>query len=514
MSSFVARTALLSVFDKAKLLDLSRDLQTLGCKLLASGGTAATLDGAGIDHITIESLTGYPSMMEGRVKTLHPLVHGGILSRREQDRAEISKHDILEIDVVAVNLYPFAQVISQQGCSQDLAMENIDIGGPTLIRAAAKNHQFVLVVVDPSDYEEMIHRIKEGTADLDYRYKMAAKAFSHVAAYDVSIARYFSRTDKFPDSAFLALSKKCELRYGENPHQNAALYFDDPRQVGTVLSANLLQGKELSYNNIADIDAALDCVKHFSQSACVIVKHGNPCGVAISRNSREAYETAYATDPTSAFGGILAFNVPIDGPTLTTIIEQQFVEVIIAPEIATSAQEVATRRKHLRLLELGAPFVKTNQRHYKQVSGGYLLQDADNNGLDFATTKCVTKRSPTAREHRDLAFAWDVAWHVKSNAIVIAKDQRTVGIGAGQMSRVMSAKIATLKAQEAGLQLAESVLASDAAFPFRDGIDTAAAAGISAVIQPGGLRRDQEVIDAANEHGIAMLFTGIRHFKH
>ena len=504
----------MSVFDKTNLVDFSRELHTLECKLFATGGTAATLDGAGIDHTTIENLTGYPTMMEGRIKTLHPLVHGGILSRREKDRTEVAKYDIEEIDVVAVNLYPFRQVTSQEGCTQELAVENIDIGGPTLIRAAAKNHQFVLVVVDPGDYEEAILRIKEDTADLDFRYKMATKAFSHVAAYDVSIARYFSRAEKFPDSAFLALSKKCELRYGENPHQNAALYYDDPRQVGTVLSANLLQGKELSYNNIADVDAALDCVKHFSQSACVIVKHGNPCGVAISRNAREAYETAYATDPTSAFGGILAFNVPLDGLTLTAIIEQQFVEVIIAPKIETSAQEVARRRKHLRLLELGVPFVKTNQRQYKQVSGGYLLQDADNKGLDFATTKCVTKRPPTALEQLDLAFAWDVAWHVKSNAIVLAKDQRTIGIGAGQMSRVVSAKIASLKAQEAGLLLAESVLASDAAFPFRDGIDTAAAAGISAVIQPGGLRRDQEVIDAANEHGIAMLFTGIRHFKH
>ena len=514
MSSFVPQTALLSVFDKANLVDFSRELHALGCKLLATGGTAATLDGAAIDHVTIESLTGYPSMMEGRVKTLHPLVHGGILSRRERDRTEVTKHDILEIDIVAVNLYPFSEVISQEGCTQGLAVENIDIGGPTLIRAAAKNHQFVLVVVDPSDYGEVILRIKEGTADLDFRFKMASKAFSHVATYDVSIAQYFSRAEKFPDSAFLALSKKCELRYGENPHQDAALYYEDRSQVGTVLSANLLQGKELSYNNIADVDAALDCVKHFSQSACVIVKHGNPCGVAISQNAQQAYETAYTADPTSAFGGILAFNVPLDGPTLAAIIEKQFVEVIIAPKIEKSALEVAKRRKHLRLLELGALLVKRDQCQYKQVSGGYLLQDADNQGLDFSTTQCVTERMPTPVEQLDLAFAWDVAWHVKSNAIVIVKDQRTIGIGAGQMSRVVSAKIATLKAQEAGLQLADSVLASDAAFPFRDGIDTAAAAGISAVIQPGGLRRDQEVIDAANEHGIAMLFTGIRHFRH
>lgn len=514
MSTLVPQTALLSVFDKANLADFSSELHTLGCKLVASGGTATTLDSAGIDHVSIESLTGYPSMMEGRVKTLHPLVHGGILSRRKKDHAEVSKHGIVEFDVVVVNLYPFTQVISQESCTQDLAVENIDIGGPALIRAAAKNHEFVLVVVDPSDYSEVILRIKAETIDFDFRYKMATKAFAHVALYDVAIAQYFSRAEKFPESTFLALSKKCELRYGENPHQGAALYYDDPSQIGTVLSASLLQGKALSYNNIADIDAALECVKQFSQSACVIVKHGNPCGVAVAQNAEQAYYTAYATDPTSAFGGILAFNEPLDGPTLGSIIQNQFVEAIIAPKVETSALEVARQRKSLRLLELAAPLVTINELQYKQVSGGYLLQDADSKRLDLATTNCVTNRAPTAAEKLDLAFAWDVAWHVKSNAIVIAKDQRTVGIGAGQMSRVVSAKIATLKAQEAGLQLAGSVLASDAAFPFRDGIDTAAAVGISAVIQPGGLRRDQEIIDAADEHSIAMLFTSVRHFRH
>ena len=453
-------------------------------------------------------------MMDGRVKTLHPLIHGGILSRRNRDHADVSKYGIEEIDIVVVNLYPFAQVTSQEGCTNDIAMEYIDIGGSALIRAGAKNHEHVLVVVDSNDYREVIVRIREETLDLAFRYKMASKAFAHVASYEVAIARYFSRTDKFPDSAFLTLFKKCDLRYGENPHQDAAMYYDDPNRVGTVLSANLLQGKTLSYNNIVDIDAALECVSQFSQSACVIVKHGNPCGVAVAENPKHAYLLAYSTDPTSAFGGILAFNVPIDGSILEVIIENQFVEVVIAPEIDSAAQHVAKRRKNLRLLEHRIPLKRANELQFKQVSGGYLLQDADTKGLESETTNCVTVRAPTASEQDDLAFAWDVVRHVKSNAIVIAKEKRTIGIGAGQMSRVVSAKIATMKAQEAGLQIAGAVLASDAAFPFRDGIDTAAAAGISAVIQPGGLRRDQEVIDAANESGIAMLFTGVRHFKH
>ena len=515
MTTLAPQTALLSAFDKRNLVEFSRDLNTLGCKVLASGGTAETLADAGINHLSIETVTGYPTLMDGRVKTLHPLVYGGILSRREQDRAEVTSHGIVEIDIVVVNLYPFTRVVSEGECTHELAVENIDIGGPSLIRAAAKNHQYVLVVVDPSDYREVIIRLQEETLDFAFRYKMATKAFAHVASYDIAIAQYFSRTEEFPESAFLALSKKCNLRYGENPHQKAALYFDEcTNRVGTVVSASLLQGKKLSYNNIADVDAALECVKQFSQSACVIVKHGNPCGVAIAKSAEQAYLTAYATDPTSAFGGILAFNVPLDGPTLHVILQSQFVEVIIAPQIERSAREVAKQRKFLRLLELGTPLNQAGGVKYKQVSGGYLLQDADTQRTDSAMLDCVTDRAPTQAEQVDLEFAWNVAWHVKSNAIVIAKDQSTVGIGAGQMSRIVSAKIATMKAQDAGLQLAGSVLASDAAFPFRDSIDTAAAAGISAVIQPGGLRRDQEVIDAANEHSVAMLFTGVRHFRH
>lgn len=514
LTSRTPKTVLLSVYDKANLVEFAQELQILGCEFIASGGTATILDGAGINHRSMEQVTGCPAMMDGRVKTLHPLVHGGILSRRAKDQAEVSKYGILEIDIVVVNLYPFKHVVAQEGCTHDTAMENIDIGGSALIRAAAKNHEHVLVVVDPSDYTAVITRIKEETLDLAFRLQMATKAFSHVASYDIAIAQYFSGGEKFPDSAFLALSKKCELRYGENPHQDAALYCTDSNQIGTVLSASLLQGKELSYNNVADIDAALECVNQFPKSACVIVKHGNPCGVAVATNPEGAYRNAFATDPISAFGGILAFNVPVDGVTLQVIIKNQFVEVVIAPRFEPAALEVAAQRSSLRVLELGAPSSSVRGLQYKQISGGYLIQDADTKRLDWATSNCVTERAPTVGERDDLEFAWDVARHVKSNAIVIAKDNRTVGIGAGQMSRVMSAKIATLKAEEAGLQLAGSVLASDAAFPFRDGIDTAAEAGVSAVIQPGGLRRDQEVIDAADEAGMAMLFTGTRHFKH
>ena len=515
LTSIVPKTVLLSVYDKTDLGEFSRQLQALGCSILASGGTADALEDAGIRHITIEELTGCPSMMEGRVKTLHPLVHGGILSRREKDHRDVAEYQIQEIDIVVVNLYPFSSVVSQEDCSHDEAIENIDIGGVALLRAAAKNHEHVLVVVDASDYREVIARIQADTLDYDFRYNMAAKAFAYVTSYDVAITNYFSSSDKFPETSFLALTKAYDLRYGENPHQQAALYSSaESSRAGTVVSTSLLQGKQLSYNNIADVDAALECVHRFREAACVIVKHGNPCGVSISADAEQAYLKAFATDTTSAFGGILAFNVPLDGDTLQVIIENQFVEVIIAPRVDATAREVAKQRSALRLLELSAPYVLQDGLQYHHVSGGYLLQDSDTQKLDWESTQCVTERAPTKRELEDLEFAWEVVRYVKSNAIVIAKENSTVGIGAGQMSRVVSAKIATMKAQEAGLQMDGAVLASDAAFPFRDGIETAAAAGIGAVIQPGGLRRDQEVIDAANESGIAMLFTGVRHFRH
>lgn len=515
MASLAPQAVLLSVYDKTNLVEFSRQLQTLGCTLLASGGTAAALADAGVSLVSIEEVTGFPSMMDGRVKTLHPLVHGGILSRREKDRDDVVKYSIKEIDIVVVNLYPFSDVVSQDSCTHEEAIENIDIGGAALIRAGGKNHEHVLVVVDPNDYFEVLARLQDDQLDYEFRYNMATKAFAHVASYDVAIARYFSRADKFPATSFLALTKRFDLRYGENPHQEAALYsVGDSNNTGTVVSASLLQGKQLSYNNIADVDAALDCVHSFAETACVIVKHGNPCGVAIAANAEQAYLRAFATDATSAFGGILAFNVPLDGDTLSAIIENQFVEVIIAPRIDATARQVAKQRSSLRILELGAPFSFATELQYRHISGGYLLQEADTKKLDSGSTKCVTDRAPTNTELEDLEFAWAVVKHVKSNAIVMAKEKSTIGIGAGQMSRVVSAKIATMKAQEAGVQLVGAVLASDAAFPFRDGIDTAAAAGISAVIQPGGLRRDQEVIDAANESGIAMLFTGMRHFRH
>ena len=515
MTSLAPKTVLLSVHDKTNLVEFSQQLQHLGCTLLASGGTAAALDEAGVGLVSIEEVTGFPSMMDGRVKTLHPHVHGGILSRRKKDHDDVDKYGITEIDIVVVNLYPFSNVVSQEGCSHDEAIENIDIGGAALIRAGAKNHEHVLVVVDPEDYSAVIARFQEDELDYEYRYHMATKAFTHIASYDIAIAQYFSRAEKFPETSFLALNKSCDLRYGENPHQEAALYsVDNSNSSGTVVSASLVQGKQLSYNNIADVDAALECVHCFSEPACVIIKHGNPCGVAISSNAEQAYHKAFATDATSAFGGILAFNVPLDGDTLQLIIENQFVEVVIAPQIDAAARQVAKLRKSLRVLELGTLFSLRNELQYRHVSGGYLLQDSDTKTLDSQSSNCVTERAPSKTELDDLEFAWNVAKHVKSNAIVIAKDKRTVGIGAGQMSRVVSAKIATMKAQEAGLNMVGAVLASDAAFPFRDSIDTAAAGGVSAVIQPGGLRRDQEVIDAANESGIAMLFTGVRHFRH
>lgn len=514
MTSNQSQTALLSVYDKTNLVEFSRKLQSVGCKLIASGGTAETLKGAGINHSSIERITGFPSLLDGRVKTLHPKVHGGILSRRERDQLDISKFAIEEIDIVVVNLYPFAQVVSRETFTHETAMDNIDIGGVALIRAAAKNHQYVLVIVDPSDYHEVADRLREESVDDKFRQRMASKAFARVASYDIAIAQYFSRTEKFPEYSFLALSKKCDLRYGENPHQEAAMYYDIPKRKGTILSANVLHGKELSYNNIVDVDAAAECVNQFPHSACVIVKHGNPCGVALARSAKQAYLSAYQADPMSAFGGILAFNTCVDGEILETVIQNQFVEVIIAPQMDSAALEVARQRPSLRLLELRVPSTSTSPTQHRQVSGGFLSQDADMKRLDSTSLTCVTERAPTQSELEDLTFAWDVARYVKSNAIVIAKEKRTIGIGAGQMSRVMSAKIAALKAQEADLSLVGSVLASDAAFPFRDGIDTAAAAGISAVIQPGGLRRDQEVIAAANESGIAMMFTGTRHFKH
>ena len=453
-------------------------------------------------------------MMDGRVKTLHPKVHGGVLGRRAVDGDVMATHGIEPIDLVVVNLYPFAATVARDDCTDELAIENIDIGGPAMLRSAAKNHADVLVVVDPADYGAVAEAAREGS-ELAMRRQFALKAFRHTARYDATIAAYLGADEALPPSLTLTFEKAEDLRYGENPHQDAAFYREalGPTE-GAIAGYRQWQGKALSYNNIADTDAALECVRVFEEPACVIVKHANPCGVAVAENLDAAYDAAFATDPTSAFGGILAFNRPLNGATLGAILERQFVEVVIAPEVTEDAVEVATAKKNVRLLSCGDLGAPARGREYKRVAGGLLVQDADELCLDEAALKVATEASPDDATMADLLFAWKVAWFVKSNAIVYARDNRTIGVGAGQMSRVISAKIAALKAREEGLEVAGSVMASDAFFPFRDSVDAAAAEGIRAIIQPGGSMRDQEVIDAANEHGIAMVFTGVRHFRH
>jgi len=510
--------ALISVSDKTGIVDFARTLAQQGVELLSTGGTFRALQEAGIDVTEVSEHTGFPEIMDGRVKTLHPVVHGGILARRDRDAAVMSEQGIAPIDLVVVNLYPFEAAVAREDCTPEIAIENIDIGGPTMVRAAAKNHRDVLVVVDPQDYDELQAELHEDlTTALELRRRYAVKAFRHTARYDAMVAGYLGAEEALPDSLSMSFDKLMDMRYGENPHQAAAFY----RQVvpggapsGTVASLVQLQGKELSYNNVADTDAALQCVKVFEGPACVIVKHANPCGVAESENLLDAYERAFATDPTSAFGGIVAFNRPLDGATLEAILDRQFVEVVIAPEVRDEAVAVARRKKNVRLLTCGPLLSAYLGMDFKRVSGGLLVQSMDLLCLDEQALKVATSRQPTESEMADLLFAWKVAWFVKSNAIVYARDAQTVGIGAGQMSRVVSARIAGLKAEEEGLEVTGSVMASDAFFPFRDGIDAAAAAGITAVIQPGGSVRDEEVIEAANEHGMAMVFTGVRHFRH
>ena len=512
--SLTIERALLSVSDKRHIVSLAEGLESMGCSLLSTGGTGQVLLENDVSFTRLSTYTGFPEIMDGRVKTLHPLVHGGILSRRELDADVVEQQGIAEIDLVVVNLYPFVETISVPACTREQAIENIDIGGPAMIRAAAKNHRHVLVVVEPDDYEEVLERMKNKTVDDEYRQAMAAKAFRHTAAYDAQISDYLEERETFPETLNLALRRQDFLRYGENPHQRAAFYVREPTRQNSIAAARQIQGKRLSYNNIADADAAYACVQSFNEPACTVVKHGNPCGVAIGSDSRDAYLQAFATDPTSAYGGIIAFNESLDAEALKAIIEKQFAEVIVAPAVASEAIELAKRRKNLRILEMSKHEDMFEELHVKQVSGGLLVQEFDSRILDSTTLKCVTERQPTEREREDLDFAWRVALFVKSNAIVMAKNQRTVGIGAGQMSRVVSAKVASMKATEEGLDLCGCALASDAYFPFRDGLDFAAQNGVTAVIQPGGSIRDEEVIEAANEHGIAMLFTGIRHFRH
>jgi phosphoribosylaminoimidazolecarboxamide formyltransferase/IMP cyclohydrolase len=516
------RRALLSVSDKAGLVDLARGLDSLGIALISTGGTAKALREAGLGVTDVSSITGFPEIMDGRVKTLHPSVHGALLGRRGTDDEVMAQHGITPIDLLVVNLYPFEETTAAPDCTLADAIENIDIGGPAMLRAAAKNHEHVVVAVDPADYAELLEALAHGGTRLGLRRRLAAKTYAHTARYDGLIANWLGaradaeRPEAFAPTLHLAFERKQNLRYGENPHQGGALYVEQNVPPGTVASARVLAGKELSYNNIADADAALECVKAFQKTpACVIVKHANPCGVALGANLEEAYDRAYACDPVSAFGGIIAFNHRLDAATARKIVERQFVEVVIAPDFDADAIDAIAAKPNVRVLASGEWAQSPSQAlDFKRVAGGLLVQDADRDTLLLSDLKVVSRRAPDAAELHDLLFAWHVAMFVKSNAIVYARGGRTIGIGAGQMSRVISAKIAAMKAAEAKLVVPGSVMASDAFFPFRDGIDAAAGAGIRAVIQPGGSMRDAEVIAAANEHGMAMVFTGVRHFRH
>ncbi len=523
------RRALISVSDKTGIVEFAQALAERGVDILSTGGTARLLAEQGIAVTEVSDYTGFPEMMDGRVKTLHPKVHGGVLGRRGQDDDVMAKHGINPIDMVVVNLYPFAETVAKDGCTLADAVENIDIGGPTMVRSAAKNHKDVTIVVNASDYDRVIAEMdaNDKSLTLETRFDLAIAAFEHTAAYDGMIANYFGtmvpsygenkegdEESKFPRTFNQQFEKKQDMRYGENSHQAAAFYVEANPQEASVSTARQIQGKALSYNNIADTDAALECVKEFNEPACVIVKHANPCGVALGKDILEAYNRAYQTDPTSAFGGIIAFNQELDAETATAIVERQFVEVIIAPSVSTEAIEVVAAKKNVRLLECGEWSTKTTGFDVKRVNGGLLVQDRDQGMVSLDDLKVVSKRQPTEEELKDALFCWKVAKYVKSNAIVYAKGDMTIGVGAGQMSRVYSAKIAGIKAADEGLEVAGSVMASDAFFPFRDGIEAAAEAGIKCVIQPGGSMRDDEVIAAADEHGMAMIFTGMRHFRH
>ena len=513
--------ALISVSDKTGIVDFCRQLVALDISILSTGGTAKLLADNGVPVTEVSDYTGFPEIMDGRIKTLHPRIHAGLLGRRGQDEAVMQEHGIEPIDLVVVNLYPFAATVSRQDCTLAQAIENIDIGGPTMLRAAAKNHARVGVVVAAADYANIITELRENERQLSdaMRFYLCQKAFAHTADYDANVSNYLGGLDSehnhmdFPLTYSMQFCKAEQLRYGENPHQAAAFYRQADPPAGTLASASLLQGKVLSYNNIADADAALECVLGFQEPACVIVKHANPCGVAVDEDILAAYQKAHATDPTSAFGGIIAFNRALDEQTARAVIEGQFVELIIAPEIDAAALTVTAAKTDLRVLATGLRSGPIRQLELKRVSGGLLIQDSDDGLIRRSDLDVVSKRKPSARQMRDLLFAWHVAKYVKSNAIVYAKNRRTIAIGAGQMSRIYSARIATIKAADEGLEVPDSVMASDAFFPFRDGID-AAAAGISAVIQPGGSRRDAEVIAAADEHDMAMVFTGLRHFRH
>jgi phosphoribosylaminoimidazolecarboxamide formyltransferase/IMP cyclohydrolase len=515
------RRALLSVSDKTGLLDLARALERHGVALLSTGGTARALREAGLAVTDVSEATGFPEMMDGRVKTLHPVVHGGLLGRAGTDDAVMAAHGIAAIDLLVLNLYPFERVSADPSSSLEEIVENIDIGGPAMLRSAAKNFARVAVATDPAQYGAIVAELdaNEGALSAKTRFALSVAAFNRVAQYDACISDYLSSLGEdgarglFPAQQNSNFVKVMDLRYGENPHQHAAFYRDLWPVPGTLATFSQLQGKELSYNNLADADAAWECVRQFDQPACVIVKHANPCGVAVAAGVGDAYEAAYATDPTSAFGGIIAFNRPLDAETCKVILDRQFVEVLIAPDYDDGALAYAKKKANVRVLRIPHGEGRNNF-DVKRVGSGLLMQTSDVREVARDELKVVTKRAPTAAQFDDLLFAWRVAKFVKSNAIVYAKDGRTIGVGAGQMSRVYSARIAGIKASDAGLEVPGSVMASDAFFPFRDGIDAAAEAGIKAVIQPGGSMRDAEVVAAADEHGIAMVFTGIRHFRH
>ena len=512
------KKALISVSDKSNVLELAKSLSSYDIEILSTGGTAKLLKENKINVTEVSDYTKFPEMLDGRVKTLHPKIHGGILGRRDnpEHNETMKNHEIDPIDLVVVNLYPFEETINQEGCTLEHAIENIDIGGPAMIRSAAKNYQHVAVLTNPKDYKSFIDEMNknQGSISLDLSFSLAKKAFEKTSAYDSAINNYLSSDsqNQFPDQLTKTISKVMDLRYGENPHQEAAFYKDSSEDVGSLSSFDQIQGKELSFNNLNDSDTAWECVKKFSQPTCVIVKHANPCGVASTGSLKESYEAAFKTDPTSAFGGIIAFNKSLDQETASLIINQ-FAEVIIAADFSEGALKIFRNKPNVRLLKIKIENNNT-EFDFKKIGGGWLIQTPDIHTLDINECNVVTYLKPTEEQLDDMKFAWVVSQYVKSNAIVFCKNKQTLGIGAGQMSRVDSTKIASLKADNANIDLAQSVVASDAFFPFRDGIDVIASHGAKCIIQPGGSIKDEEVIDAANEHGIVMLFTNIRHFKH
>lgn len=537
------KRALISVSDKTGVLEFAKALSERGVEILSTGGTAKLLMDNGVKVIEVSDYTKFPEMMSGRLKTLHPMIHGGILGRRGTDEAVMSEHGISPIDLVCVNLYPFVKTTSDPSCTLEKAIENIDIGGPTMVRAAAKNHRDVAIVVNACDYDKVIAEMDANGGSLTYktRFNLAIAAYEHTASYDAAIANYFGtmaddygivdpeaeacdvpaegelklQKRLFPRTLNLNFVKLQGMRYGENPHQKAAFYKDMSLTNSSIATAVQFQGKELSYNNIADTDAAIECVREFlEEPCCVIVKHANPCGVAMADNLTDAYIKAFESDSESAFGGIIAFNRELDGKTAQAIVDRQFCEVIVAPSVTEEAKQAVAAKKNIRLLAIGELGERQPRYDFKRVNGGLLVQDADLVNVKREDLKVVTKRAPTDEELTELLFAWRVCKYTKSNAIVYTNSKRTLGIGCGQTSRVFSARIATIRAQDANLSLEGSALASDAFFPFRDGVDAAAKAGVKCIIQPGGSIRDEEVIQAADEHGIAMVFTGVRHFRH